>query len=230
MTLADLLVDLKNIIGPGVTVDDSGLTKWINDAYLYMVDAVQKDQPDRFIKASVANSVSGQQEYLLPTDFEKMLMVNIQYSGSWRRALPITIDKIPVLQASSSTNEGFTPGTPYYYIVGNSSGTRNIGFMPIPTDTAVGSLKIWYIYTPSELSASSDTPIFVPKYHHLIKFGAYANYLDQDDQHPAAQAMRNTFEQRVQAMVEALNEQQVEEPKSISITSNYDLYVDQEYI
>lgn len=64
MTKAELIVDLKNMIGPGVEVDNTGLLTWLNDAYLYMVDEISKNNPEFFTKSSVANTIADQQEVL----------------------------------------------------------------------------------------------------------------------------------------------------------------------
>lgn len=223
MTKAELIVDLKNMIGPGVEVDNTGLLTWLNDAYLYMVDEVSKNNPEFFTKSSVANTVADQQEYDLPDDFDKVLMVNIKLSGTWYRVLPLpNINQIPV-HSRTDSSQGFSLADPKYYIVGD-----NIGFMPIPEDSTTGGVKLWYVYTPSELSADSDEPAISKKYHHIIKYGAYANYLDQDDEHVAAENMRRRFEKRVEAMIESMNENQVDEPKSVVITNSADVYYDDE--
>lgn len=223
ITKAQLIVDLKNMIGPGVEVDNSGLLTWLNDAYLYMVDEITKNNPDYFTKSSVTNIVADQQEYDLPTDFDKALMVNIKLNDTWFKALPFhNINSVPIHSRTDST-QGFTSSAPHYYIIGD-----NIGFMPIPETAVTGGIKVWYVYTPSELSADSDEPAFSKKFHHIIKYGAYANYLDQDDEHVAAENMRRRFEKRVTDMVESMNENQIDEPKSVQITNSADVYYDDE--
>lgn len=219
MTFAQLLVDLKNIIGPGVEVNDAGLKTWINDAYLTMVDEIHTAVPDFFAKTATTATVADQQEYALPSDFDKMIMVNIQFSDTWQRALPMpNINHIPIV--ASGNTHGFSTGEPYYYILGD-----NYGFAPIPTASGQ-SIKLWYTYTPAEMSSDSDSPDLPNKYHHIIKLGAYANYLDMDEEHVAAERMRNRFDLRVFNMVEQLAERQVDEPKSVIITQNQDLYLD----
>ena len=223
MTKAQLITDLRNLIGPGVEVDNSGLLTWLNDAYMQMVDEISKTNPDFFTKTDLDSTVNGTQEYDLPSDFDKMLMVNLQLDGTWRRVLPLAnINAIPI-HSRTDSGQGFTEGQPYYYIVGDK-----IGFMPIPSETTSDNIKLWYVYTPSELSADSDEPAISKKYHHIIKYGAYANYLDQDDEHVAAENMRRRFEKRVEAMIESMNENQVDEPKSVVITNSADVYYDDE--
>ncbi len=211
------------MIGPGIEVSDGGLLVWVNDAYMQMVDEIVKVNPDYFAKSATANTVIDQQEYELPSDFDKALMVNIQIDSTWKRATPLqNINQIPTV-ADTSSGQGFSWSNPRFYIVDG-----NIGFMPIPDENgSSGNIKMWYVYTPTELSADSDTPSIPSKFHHVIKYGAYANYLDQDDEHAAAERMRVRFDNLVQRMVESIVDRQIDEPKSVEITQNRDLYVDE---
>lgn len=223
MTAADLLIDLKNIIGPGVETDDSGLLTWINESYLYMCDEIVKVLPDFFTKVSVTPTVANQQEYQLPTDFDKALMVNISYnSADWQRCHPLpNINFIPVHATGTASSQGFSESEPYFYLSGNY-----IGFMPIPSLAGtINNIKLWYVYNPAEL-ASSDTPAIPNKYQHIIKYGAYANYLDQDDEHVAAERVRKQYDQRIYNMVEQLEIRQQDEPKSVEIVQNQSMYLD----
>ena len=54
----------------------------------------------------------------------------------------------------------------------------------------------------------------------MIKYSAYANFLDQDDQHNAAELIRRRFDTMVESMVEALSLNQVDSPKAIQITDS----------
>lgn len=220
MTLGTILLDLKNLIGPGIEVDDTGLKRWLNDAYYQVIGEINNAIPDFFTKTTTASTVAGQQEYSLPSDFEKMVMVNAQYSGTWRRLLPMSnINYIPVHESTSS-NQGFSESNPQYYISGSY-----YGLMPIPTSSTSSAIKLWYVYTPAELS-DADEPDFPASYHHLLKYGAYALYLDQDDEAARAERIRQRFDGMIQRMVENLATRQVDEPKSVEITSNHDLYSD----
>jgi len=219
MTKAQLVTDLQNLIGPGPEVDAAGLTTWLNDAYLYVCDEITQSNPDFFTLSSTASLITNQAEYLLPSDFERILMVEIEVAGVWRRALPLPeINKVPISESTQS--QGFTDAMPVYYLYGGKIGLRP------NTYTTGDTIKIWYVYTPTELSADSDTPAIPTKYHHILKYGAYANYLDEDDEHGPADAMRNRFDKRIQSMIESMDTNQLDEPKSVTITHNYDLYVD----
>lgn len=228
MTRAQIITDLKGMIGPlgqttpSTTVTDSILATWVNEAYDYMIDEITKALPEYFTKPSTTNTIADQQEYDLPDDFERIKLVNLAYtSGDWKKAEPLdSIGSIPI--HSLDSNQGFDQATPRYYIIGD-----NIGFIPIPTVSVTNGLKIWYVYTPEELNTDASEPAFPRKYHRILKYGAYANYLDQDDEHVSAERIRNRFERRVEQMVETMVEQQVDEPRSVIVENYTDLYVDQ---
>lgn len=219
MTRAAIIQDLKTLIGPGIEVDDAGLAVWINDAYMQMVDQVKQVNPDFYTKASTTSSVAGQGEYALPTDFEQVLMATIKLEGVWQRAVPIaTINEVPNLSQSDAF-QGFMISTPGYYIIGDQ-----IGFLPVPEETTSNSIKLWYTYTPQELDEDGDEPALPKKFHHILKYGAYATYLDQDDEHVAAERMRQRFEARIFQMLESMATNQLDEPKSVTVTSGQELY------
>lgn len=222
MTRSAIVTDLKKLIGPGCEVTDDGLAVWVNDSYMQVVDEISKQQPDFFTTTKIDSTVSGTQEYDLPADFEKMLMVNIEIDGVWKRCRPMpNINYIPI-HSRTDSNQGFSFSDPYYYIIGDK-----IGFMPIPDETTSMNIKYWYVYTPAELDEDSAEPAIPKKFHYMLKYGAYANYLDQDDEHVAAERMRQRFDALMARMVESINERQVDEPKSVEITQNVDLYVDE---
>lgn len=222
MNTAQLIADLKNMIGPGIEVDDTGLKRWVNDAYMTIVDEITKVRPEYFTKSSTTSTIENQQEYDLPDDWEKVLLANIQYDGVWARAKPMGDADIHFIDTHSdqaSHSQSYTVSTPAYYIIGD-----NIGFSPIPTATVQGAIKVWYVYTPIELSEDDSVPAIPAKYHHIIKYGAYANYLDQDDEHVAAERMRMRFDEKVRQMTESIAGQQIDEEKSVIITTNQDMY------
>lgn len=210
------------MIGPSAEVDDGGLIVWVNGSYLQIVDEIAKVNPDYFAKSATADTVSGQQEYALPDDFERVLMVNIQREGTWYRSKPLPNVTDVVVHSDTASNQGYSWGDPRYYILGST-----IGFLPIPDEAGNETIKLWYVYTPAEMDEDTDEPAFPKKFHHLIKYGAYANYLDQDDEHVAAENMRRRFDKRLLDMIEGMSQNQLDETRSVQVTSDGDLYHDQ---
>ncbi len=222
MTLTQILADVKNMIGPSSEVSDAGLTTWIQDKYMYMCDEITKANPDYFTTFATASTIADETEYDLGdlSNFEKIFMVNISYEGTWVRANPLPNANSVLALNDSSSSHGYNFGSPGYYTIGSY-----IGILPTPTATGSNNIKVWYVYTPAEL-ASGDSPVFPKKYHGIIKYGVYADYLDQDDEHAAADRMRSRFEKRVEDMVENLFQNQVDQPRRVEISQISDLYGD----
>lgn len=225
MTKASLIADMKSMIGPagkGSEVGDIGLTYWLNEAYMIIVSKIIETIPDYFNKKVTASSVANQDEYILPTDFEKIVLSSVSYDGvTWVRALPLN----NIGQATSITNNNstdFDQGQPFYYISG-----QNIGFLPEFTSTISNNIKIWYSYIPTELSLDEDVPAIPLRLQYQLKYLAYANYLDQNDEHAAAERMRQRFDANVETLVSQLADRQADQPRSVEINGGEDLYVSQ---
>jgi len=220
MTLTDLLKDLKGRIGPGNIATDDVLLGWLNEAYMYMVDQIIQDNPAYFTTADVTNLNSGQWEYFMPPNASQVKLVYANFTGTWRRLTPLQdIGDVPNMVDPTQLPQ-YTEVNPKYYITGGK-----VGVLPVPTQTTTKGLKIWFIYIPTEMGAN-DSPAFNSKFHRLISLGAYANYLDLDDQHGPAETKLQRFEQRVQEMVDSIAEDQIDEPKSIEIYEGQGLYID----
>lgn len=218
MTKAQLVLDLKNLIGPagkGSEVGDPGLTVWLNDAYFQARATIIEMIPDYFTKLVTASSVEDQTEYELPDDFEKAVMVSISYDNTnWVRALPLNnIGQALDIQQTNSSN--FDQSMPFYYIYKNK-----IGFLPTFTATYSNNIKLWYSYNPSELSEDGDEPDLPRRIQSILKYSAYANYLDQNDEHAAAERMRQRFDSQLEIMARQLVDQTVDMPKSVEVDSD----------
>lgn len=128
---------------------------------------------------------------------------------------------VPVHARETTSQQGFSEGSPQYYIYKD-----NMGFMPIPDADGTNNIKIWYQYTPSTLSEDSSEPDIPGRFHYMIKHWAFANHLDQDQEHVAAERMRQRFDSDVMGLIEDMQDRQVDEPKSVEITQNRDLYTE----
>jgi len=218
MTRAQLINDLKQLIGPagkGSEVQDPALGVWLNDAYDIIVATITDSIPDFFTKQANASSVAGQDLYALPSDFQKAVMVSISYDGTnWVRALPLNnIGQALDIQQSATTN--FDQSQPFYYIYKDK-----IGFLPLFNQTISNNIKLWYSYNPELMEEDSDSPDLPRRLTSILKYYAYANYLDQNDEHAAAERMRQRFDVQLMQMVNQLVEQQVDQPRSVEVDND----------
>jgi hypothetical protein len=228
MTLSEMVIDLKNMIGPagrGSEVENSGLKVWLQEAYADTVDLITSVNPDYFVKVSTTSALQNQSEYALPSDFEKAIAVNINYSGDtdgWVTVVPL--QNINLIPTYSSSDSRFTTAAPRYYLLGNV-----IGVLPAPTAAGDNNIKIVYSCLKAELGDNSS-PALPRRFHYKLKYLAYANYLDQNDEHVAAERMRMRFETDVLRHAESLAKRNVDVPDSVLITDGADMYTTEDYI
>lgn len=224
MVLADLVNGVKSLIGPGNYATDANIVEWVNEAYHYMCDQIVQTNPDYFTTSDTADLVGGQWEYWMPSDCEKVIMVNINYTGVWRRLTALQeINQIPHLADIVTGPIFFTEQDAFYYVTGGK-----IGILPMPTLNVTAGFKIWYVSQPNDLT-DGQSPLFGARYHHLIKHGAFANYLLMDGQNEPSQQRTQYFEQRVQEMCETIAERQQDSPKMIEIVDGGGIYYDDTY-
>lgn len=216
MTKAELINDLKQMIGPagkGTEVQDPALNVWLNDAYTETIALIADTLPDYFTKEQTASTIADQQEYAFPSDMEKVVSVSITYDGTnWFRALPL--NNLGQSDIQQSAVQNFDVSQPYYYIYKN-----RIGFEPTPTVTLSNAIKVWYAYQPAELAEDGDEPDLPRRIQGILKFSAYANYLDQNDEHAAAERMRQRFDVKLERLVDQLS-QQVDMPRTVEISED----------
>lgn len=214
MTKAQLLNDLKNMIGPagkGTEVQNPGLTSWLNDAYELVVAAIIDAFPDYYTKLSTASSIAGQVEYSLPTDFEKAVLVSVSYDGTrFDRALPLNHIGQAIDQ-HQNTQQNFYQFQPYYYLVGG-----RIGFQPGFSETLSNNIKLWYSYMPPLMVEDGDEPALPRRFQSILKYSAFANYLDQNDDHAAAERMRLRFDAQLERLIQQMDERS-DQPRSVEI-------------
>lgn len=221
---ANLIIDFKNMIGPagkGSEVDNIGITSWLNEAKDRVVSAIQDVLPDYFNKKVTTSSIAGQNEYALPSDCEKITMVSVSYDGTtYVRALPLNnIGQAVDVQQNASII--FTVDSPFYYISGNL-----IGFQPSFSSTLDNNIKLWYSYNPIDIAEDTDQPDIPKKFHSILKYWGYGNYLDQNDEHGAAERMRIRFDEMVDRGVQQLADRQVDMPKTVEVSNDIQgLYV-----
>ncbi len=100
-----------------------------------------------------ASTVASQQEYSFPTNC--IAIKRITYAG--QKLMPITFREDDVLTIANSTTTA--TGTPLYYAVWNET------FYLRPVPSAVGTLKIFAVAEPQEVSSTSTLEI--PSQYHL---------------------------------------------------------------
>jgi hypothetical protein len=219
MTLAELIIDFKNMVGPagkGSEVSDSGIGTWLQEAYEDVVDEILRVRPDYFTKVVTTSTIAGQTEYALPSDFVKLIQVELNNDGRWVKVRPL--QNIGMMPTYSNSDNGYSTSEPKYYMIGNS-----IGLQPVPTSSGDNNLKVLYSYLVPEIEDTGE-PSIPRGLQRKLKYLAYANYLDQNDEHVAAERMRVRFEMAVNKFLDNIVVRNEDEPANVILTEGSDLY------
>jgi len=129
------------------------INSYYHRVYSSVIDVFEDYSP---LSVSTSDTVAGQQEYSLPTDFLKVRRAEINYdisnSGStFAKALPVTMDAVRKDLANENTLLTIKRGAVYYLRA------NVIGFIPIPDKAGDEAIKLWYYPLQSDLTADSDT-------------------------------------------------------------------------
>jgi hypothetical protein len=225
-------------------LDESSAADWsvadvdrgINFAYHELVSAVVEAYEDYYIKTTNLDTAADTQEYGeaegFPSDFFKMRRVEINYdpadsNSKPKRALPISLDEVKT-DLGNEVVTVTTRSNPAYYLLGHGSNLK-LGFIPIPSEDGTDAIKLWYVYTPSDLEASNDTPDlpYPDRYARLIPYGAAADLLRKGQQEEvAARQYRLEFEMGLEKMKQQLEERKADDVKGVTDTVGLDVAFD----
>lgn len=129
-------------------IDTDRLKEYVNLAIRELYDLIIKTDPDFFQTKTTTAFVDGTEEYSLPSDFYKLLKV-FYLDGNERTDMrrfdlrDLSRDRLPYLPTTIR-------GRRYRYREQGS----NIMVHPKP---GTGSMEIWYVPQPADLSDDSDT-------------------------------------------------------------------------
>jgi len=226
-TLTTLKTDVRHYLDESAQADwlDTDITRIINKHYHRVVTAVIEVFEDYYLTEATADTVADQQEYTLPTDFNKIRRVELNYDisssgSSFSRCLPIEIDEIRYNLGNTNTGVSVVRN-PSYYIQGDL-----IGFIPIPSNAGNEAIKIWYIKKQSDLSDGTDT-INIPypdRYYGIITKAAAAECLRKGQQEPVeAKRLEDESQTDILRMQRELEDRIAEEGKRVIDTSAQNL-------
>ena len=153
ITLANLRTEVRRRADMETSqfVKDAELNSYINQSIAELYDLlVQKFGNEYFFSTNTFNLVNGQAAYNLPTDFLKLLAVDIQLANGEFN----TIKRFELNERNryNSTILRGVYGSSWmrYHITGNQ-----IRFAPTPQSTEL--IQIFYVPRPTQLSSDSDT-------------------------------------------------------------------------
>lgn len=167
MTLSELMVATRqraDMLPSGYTasltntdlfVTDPELISYINQSYFELYDLLITVYEDYYVQTPYEFQTDGNQRYNLPSDFYKLLGVDLALAASPSNPAWVTLKKFDFI----SRNRYVYPQLTSTYLGVFNLRYRLVGgqIMFIPTPSSGQYIRLWYIPTLTTLAALSDT-------------------------------------------------------------------------
>jgi len=200
LTLTTILTRIRQNIRDTSTVTTDNSQRYTDATLTTYVNEAQKEI--NTLTWAVEKSTSyvlaaGTTYYSLPTDFLAPTQVLFTDASSTTIILAPVTEQI-VYQVSPNFEQSST-GSPFQYFTRfPGSGTAlQIAYIPIPTTTSTGTVKVSYNYQPADLSAGSDIPfdgfVHLYPYHESIVVRVSAMIMTLEGRDDRASAFMQTF-------------------------------------
>jgi len=159
------------------TYTDADLDASINAYYdLFVTEIINAmDEWDFQGDFATTDLVSGQQEYVLPTDILKIKKVEVTYDGStWYSVNPKDINERTGSNDTTTIGNEFNQANPFYDLMDNS-----LMLYPIPSSSVSLGLKVYYEKLPTLLGAVTDEPNFARPFHKGLSYGSSKDFFEK---------------------------------------------------
>ena len=216
MTLKQIRDDILARIGPDHEIQNSEVDTFINEGYHHIIGKIMDDFQDYYGDTETIATVIGTQEYTPTKEFIAIRFVDYdpEGDGTFVSAKPIQPSDLKTVRDDTSLGS-FVNTQPKYYLWGDK-----IGLKPIPT--VVGSLKIYGIVKPADLSADSDIPAFLSTHHNLLTtWGMKCMVESVDENYIDGQRKMAEFEAGAEELLRLIGARQSNEAKKITVTPLY---------
>lgn len=186
ITLTELITrgkqraDMEN----GSFVSDDEWTHFINeeiqDIYAQMVNV---DDGELFATVSPTLTKIGDNAYQLPSDFLRLVDVNIHTGNRWVRAFEADPQEYYQLLSDNYTGKYCTS---YFLKLNLEQDRYELFLFPAPV---VNDIGVRYLPAAAELSLGSDTLNWPSNWHQAVEAGAAAKALIKEESDPTGQLM-----------------------------------------
>jgi hypothetical protein len=218
MTFLEMQTRVGELINQSVTTDNLTVTETevkanLNRGYQKVVNRIASLAQDYYVRLSKANLAANQSLYGLPTDYRRMIRVEIGPESSATRYKAFRVDTNaygdPVDEYIDTTN-------PQYSIRG-----KNIEIKPTPTVAVTDGLWMFYVETVNDLSDDGDEPNLPPEFSDLpveyavAKAKARLGLMDEAQMHLAE------FYRELEEMTGVLVNSNSDDPEQVVIRDDY---------
>lgn len=216
MTFLEMQTRVGELINQDVSTDNELVTNTevkanLNRGYHKVVNRIVSLAQDFYVRLAKADLVADQTLYGLPSDFRKLVRVEIDYTGSRYKAR--RVDENAYGDPDTTT---ILETAPQYSIRGN-----NIEINPAPSAASTDGLWLWYVETQTDMSNNADEPNLpfeftdLPIEYAVAKAKARQGLIDE------AQMMLGEFYRELDEMVDNLLNTNQDDPEQVVIRDDY---------
>jgi hypothetical protein len=197
----------------GTFVTDAEITHYINDE-IHAVYSQMVNVDDGSLFATVAPTLSsvGDNAYALPSDFMRLVDVNIYTNARWIPATAADPQSYYALLSDTSTGDY---GTRYFLRRNNSQDRYELYLFP---SKLVANIGVRYIPEPEALSTGSDTLKWSSNWHLAVVLGSAIKCLVKEESDPTGLMMERDRE--LSRVLKDVRAQKVSEIKTLRSVGN----------
>lgn len=185
------------------------VNSWLNLAQQEVAKLLINAKENFYLKSVETATVVNQAEYVLPSDFFILNMLEMKTSGSAPNETKYQL--MPISQNQQYLLANLTGGQAEAYFL-----KRNT-IVLIPTPNLAQTLRLHYHYKAADMTADADVPDVPEQYHELVAIMAAKRGFLRDDRVPS---ILIELEQQYIAMMKAASENRREDqPRMITQTT-----------
>jgi hypothetical protein len=218
MTFLEMQQSVGYLINQDVSTDNLTVTETevklnLNRGYQKVVNRIASLAQDYYIRLSKTNLVADQSLYGLPSDYRKMIRVEIAPEDADER---YRVTRTDINSYGHPVDYYGDETEPTYTIRGD-----NIEIKPTPEDSITDGLWMYYVETVSDLSADDDEPNLPPEFSDLpveyatAKAKARLGLMDEAQLHLAE------FYRELEEMTASLTNTNSDDPEQVVVRDPY---------
>jgi hypothetical protein len=195
----------------GGTFTDDEINRMIQREYENVQTLVNMKNDEYFAKQVTTNTVSTN-VYAWPSDFLKLLMMELYYDNDeWWEVPKTSMHKVNEWEARRWWLRNSNPVR--YYIIGSNY------YLTPAQQNGTDNLRMTYLYTPTALSNDTDEPVIPDLYHEILEIGA-TNRLRKAVKEPPID--EDEYRMKLSNMVDTISPRVKHSPKQVRmVQGNY---------
>lgn len=190
MTLSDINTRVSFYIGSATNFASADRLLSLNNSIYEIETEIIKSQDgwrwddsnNTDLPVATTNLVTGQSDYLLPTDNITVDRLEITYDGTnWVKVNRIDINEDGNPTDSSSVANNYSTANPFYQLIG-----RSVILFPTPTENVSNGLKIWgsrlsSAFTSGDYTGGTKSIGFDKNFHEAVAIKMSMDYCIAND-------------------------------------------------